>query len=343
MSGANVILKEKSVLSGIMGHCVADAIGVPVEFQSRNNLKRHPVDSMRAFGTHGQPVGTWSDDTSMTLCLLDGIVHSLMNQRSKNLDYNKIMKNFADWLESGEFTPHGEVFDIGRATRNAIYRFQKGSSPLVCGGTNVSDNGNGSLMRILPVSYYLHSIYGENITSYNEAMEIIHSLSSLTHAHKRSLIACGIYVTIACKLLSGLDKHSAIINGITEASDYYFRIEKEHNLDLSGELVHFKRVFQPDELFQARVDSIKSSGYVIDTLEAAIWCFYNSREYKDCVLTAVNLGEDTDTVAAVAGGLAGLYYGYDSIPEEWVQAIVKREVIEELCHRLENSLKIKLI
>jgi len=131
-----------NILNGIMGLCVADALGVPVEFVDRETLLKNPVVDMRSYGTYNQPVGTWSDDTSMTLCLADSL--------SRGLDYDSIMKNFMRWINEGEFTPHGEVFDVGNATRRALGRFEKGAAPLNCGGTSDNDNGNGSLMRILP-------------------------------------------------------------------------------------------------------------------------------------------------------------------------------------------------
>jgi len=329
---------KNHILDGVMGLCVADALGVPVEFQRRDTLKRNPVEGMRAFGTHGQPAGTWSDDTSMTLAFMDGLQQSIGKGKSPNIDYHIIMKNFNLWLREARFTPHGEVFDVGNATREALIRFQKGVSPLVCGGTTEKDNGNGSLMRILPVAFYIHSLYESDETKYNDAMDLVHRVSSLTHAHKRSLIACGIYVSIACEILSGKSLQLSIDHGIKRAIAYYRGLEIEQQFDLSGELSHFERLLDTESFAALRVDSIKSSGYVVDTLEAAIWCLCNTTRYRDCIIKAVNLGEDTDTVAAVAGGLAGLHYGMKSIPTEWIEQIVKREYIENLCHALHDSL-----
>ena len=139
-----------------MGLCVADALGVPVEFVDRETLHKNPVKDMRAYGTYNQPAGTWSDDTSMTLCLAESLVHGL--------DSSDIMRRFHLWLSQGQYTPYGVVFDVGNGTRNAINKFINGTDPLECGGKDEGDNGNGSLMRILPLSFYLHSKYGEDIT-----------------------------------------------------------------------------------------------------------------------------------------------------------------------------------
>jgi ADP-ribosylglycohydrolase len=311
---------ENNLLNAITGACVADALGVPVEFIDREMLSKAPVTYMRSYGTHNQKAGTWSDDTSMTLCLIDSL--------SKGLDYKDIMINFIKWINNGDYTPYGEVFDVGNATRKALRRFEGGKAPLDCGGLSENDNGNGSLMRILPILFYIRSIYGEEFTENDEAMNIIHEVSALTHAHKRSLIACGIYISVANMLIGDMGISSGVERGINNAIEYY----KRHD-EFAGELYNYSRL--SDRFFSEEpVNSIKSSGYVVDTLEAAIWCLLNTKTYKDCVLSAVNLGEDTDTVAAVAGGLAGLYYGYDSIPKEWISVIAKREYIESLCSEL---------
>lgn len=312
------------VLDGIMGLCVADALGVPVEFNGRERLKANPVEGMRGFGTHSQPPGTWSDDSSMTLCLLDSLANGL--------SHKDIMSKFQDWLTEGAYTPYGEVFDVGIATRQAIRRYMSGIEPLTCGGIGERDNGNGSLMRILPLLFYIQSLYGTDFQEIDEAFDMIHQVSALTHAHKRSQIACGIYLSVASMLIGKMDLKIAVELGIYKAVEYYKR-----KPEYQSELAKFSRLSEMDfrDLSEAE---IKSSGYVVDTLEAAIWCLLNSENYKECVLKAVNLGEDTDTVAAVAGGLAGLYYGYENIPNEWIIQIVKKGHIEELSNKLHQSL-----
>lgn len=312
------------VLDGVMGLCVADAAGVPVEFMNREVLLSDPVTGMRAYGTFNQPAGTWSDDTSMTLCLVDSL--------TKGLDYNHLMSNFESWLLHAEFTPYGDTFDYGIATRQAIARFTEGTAPLECGGRGVYDNGNGSLMRILPLVFYLKSTYGANFAQQPEAFEVIHQVSALTHAHERSLIACSIYILIAAKLMERIELQAAVAQGISQAEQFYGQ-----QVRFKAEFAHFARLM--DENFaQLPVDSISSSGYVVDTLEAAVWCLLNTTSYESCVLKAVNLGSDTDTVGAIVGGWAGLYYGYDSIPQQWLDPIARRSYVEKLCDELYQAL-----
>jgi ADP-ribosylglycohydrolase len=295
------------ILSAIMGSCVADALGVPVEFNSREQLKRNPVVDMRSYGTYNQPAGTWSDDTSMTLCTLDSL--------SKGLDYKDIMDKFLSWYKDGEYTPHGETFDIGMATSKALNKYASGEETLKSGGTGERDNGNGSLMRILPVLFYLQKTYGENWIEKEESYQIIHNISALTHAHKRSMIACGIYLTIADYISKEYDLKEAVEKGIKKSFQFY-----ESKEEFKEELKHYKRI-KDKNFYKIPESEIRSTGYVVYTLEASLWCLLNSDNYKECVLKAVNLGEDTDTIGAVAGGLAGLYYGYKGIPKEWIEVI----------------------
>ena len=318
-------LKDK-ILGGILGLAVGDALGVPVEFQDRESLRRNPVTDMRGYGTYKQPPGTWSDDTSLTLCLIDSLAKKGFNARWKldsnfpEPDYTDIMQKFLSWMYKGKYTAHDEVFDVGIATRKALQRFRDGNDPLECGGTTEQDNGNGSLMRILPIAFYLHRLI-EKMSRYapggrpaSVSFCYIHNISSLTHAHKRSQIACGIYVLIAYFILSDEEKNlkQAIDSGLKAAKSDFYNKNLYEREEYAKELKHYKRLFKKD-FAKLSVEEIKSTGYVVDTLEAALWCLLNTDNYKDCVLKAVNLGGDTDTVAAVAGGLAGMFYGVDGM------------------------------
>lgn len=308
---------REKLLGGVIGVCVGDAVGVPVEFMKRETLQRDPVDDMRGYGSHNQPPGTWSDDTSMTLCLLDSL--------AGGLNYEDIMRKLHAWAYKSEYTPYGRMFGIGQCVMRAMSRYSKGIEPLLCGGIAEKDNGNGSLMRILPLVYHLRARFGKCFMEQNEAVTIIHNVSALTHAHKRSLLACGIYISIAGELLDGKSIAEGFSGGINKAKEYYM-----NNQEYVDEFEYYSRIY--DECFiDLPQEDIKSSGYVVDTLEAALWCLLNTGSYESCVLKAVNLGSDTDTIAAVAGGLAGIAYGFDAIPSKWTDRIVKLDYIKELC------------
>ncbi|QXU48001.1 ADP-ribosylglycohydrolase family protein [Chryseobacterium sp. D764] len=310
---------ENKVKAGIMGVCIGDALGVPVEFRSREQLKRSPVTKMRALGTHHQPAGTWSDDGSLTLCLADSLCNGY------NLE--DMALKFLQWYNAEIWTPHGRVFDIGTVTRQAIYKVSKGYTPQLCGGTSEFDNGNGSLMRILPLLFYIKDFPIE------ARFDRVKEVSSITHGHIRSVISCFIYLELLLEILNGAEKFEA-----------YYKIQKsvKHFLDYNpvcsqAEMDKFERILNKD-IFEYEQEKIGSSGYVLHSLEASLWCFLNSGSYSEAVLKAVNLGEDTDTTGAITGGIAGIYYGYGSIPEEWIAELVRKEDIEALCEKLNQKL-----
>ena len=316
-------LAEK-IKAVVIGHAVGDALGVPVEFCSREELIANPVTDMRGYGTYPVPAGSWSDDTSMSIAALDAMC-------SKEWNFEQVMQNFEAWLIESKYTPTGESFDVGRTCLEAIHRFSQAKTPVQsCGMKGEYSNGNGSLMRIHPFVIYANiKFLNGTEEGYWNWMNCIKQASALTHAHDRSIMGCHIYADCLCFLLKEPTKES-LKEGIKFA---------ELDLDYLPEFEHYKRIFEPN-FEKLSVDDIKSSGYVVDTLEAALWCLLTTDSYKECVLKAVNLGEDTDTVAAVAGGLAGALYGYDAIPKEWLDTLNRRDYIEEMC---EKASKIWLI
>lgn len=311
--------KMSELIDGVMGLAVGDALGVPVEFVSRKVLSKNPVLGMREYGTHFQPQGTWSDDTSLTLCLADSL--------KEGINYENIMKKFVDWRLYGAYTPYGKVFDIGVSTSKAILNYTRGIEAVLCGGDSEHDNGNGSLMRILPISYWLVKKEREEGENLKKEIEIIHNVSSLTHRHKRSLIACGIYGMIAKEIIKGkAAMRTAIEKGIQIAESIYSSQE-----NFSAEFMHYNKLLKLDTFLNLDEKYIKSTGYVVHTLEASIWCLLNTNSYAEAVLKAVNLGDDSDTVGAVTGGLAGAYYHLEAIPKEWINVIAKKDYLIELC------------
>ncbi len=280
--------------SAMLGLIVADALGVPYEFKKRDTFK---VTGMTGNGTHNQPVGTWSDDTSMTLATLDSLI------KKEKIDYDDIMERFVSWFDNGEYCPYGECFDIGHTTLTAIGRYKNGSFAVQCGGRGFRDNGNGSLMRILPIAFVEHNV--DNILD----------LSALTHGHSISMMCCRLYVQLAENLMNGISKEEAH-KKLTCCIDECEKIPQ---------MKDYPR------------EKIRSSGYVVDSFEAAVWSFVNSESYSECVIKAVELGGDTDTVAAIAGGLAGIYYGIGGekgISEEWIDTLARKDWIMEMLDKV---------
>ena len=294
------------VKDGIIGLVVGDALGVPVECESRSVLEMNPVTDMRGHGTYNQEAGTWSDDTSMTLATMQSIVNK------NGIDYEDIMDEFCSWIYNDKYNNSEEgTFDYGITTRMAIDRYHfENKDPIKCGGTSERDNGNGSLMRILPLAYIKDIDY-----------ESIENISALTHGHKRSKIACVLYVEIAKSMLENdLEIQEHIELACNKIKEYY---------EDSEELKHFERIFNTD------LNDLSSKGYVIYTFECVVHCLLTTDNYEDAVLKAVNLGGDTDTNAAICGGLAGIYYGFESIPIDWRKTISKIDTVLSLCENYE--------
>ena len=308
-------MKQK-IYNTLYGAIIADALGVPVEFKSREELRKNPVTDMKGYGTYNLPKGSWSDDSSMTLCLAESI------GRLNKIDYNDIMKNFRDWLFYSKFTPDGNMFDRGETCGMAICKSLDVKDPLVCGGNDYFSNGNGSLMRISPVPLYLYIRYGVNAMNNEEAIEIIHNVSRLTHGHIISLLGCDIYCAIMLEILNEIPKQELLSNAMSKIKELV-----NNHPDYAEALSKYERILHQN-FIELSEDEIKSSGYIVDTLEAAIWCFLNTDNYHDCVLKAVNLGRDTDTVACVAGSIAGLYYG--DIPANWIKATRNKKLIDKI-------------
>ncbi|MBE8998471.1 ADP-ribosylglycohydrolase family protein [Nostoc sp. LEGE 12447] len=310
------MLTGAKTLSGLMGLCVGDALGVPVEFTSRAERVKSPVTTMQGYGTWNQPPGTWSDDSSLSFCLAECLC------RGYSLD--AIANSFWRWYKEAYWTPRGDVFDIGQTTHTAIMRLKQGVVPHQAGGKVENSNGNGSLMRILPMAYCHRNL------TLGELLARVHDVSAITHAHARSQMSCGIYISIAVALLEGADPQTAYLQALQDIQTIYsvreFLLEKPH----------FGRIFS-GEIAKLPVEEINSGGYVIDTLESSLWCLLNSSSYSEAVLKAVNLGGDTDTTAAVTGGLAGIYYGVENIPQKWMNQIARRQDIIYLAERFARA------
>lgn len=299
---------KDALLPTIYGGIIGDMLGVPVEFRKRGTYK---IEGVTGFGTYNQKPGTWSDDTSMTFCLMQNII--------EKGNAEDLMNKFVDYAEKGYMTPYGKMFDIGRTTVESIRRFKNGIPANECGGNTEYDNGNGALMRIAPITFLLYNNF-----DFNEKAEVIKEYSQLTHGHPRSIVASIIYIELLLRLYwnntlrVGLDRVLNLFNTVLPEGHIY-----------REELKNYSRIFDKD-FFKTPEEEIKSSGYVVDTLEAAIWCLGTTDNFKDAVLKAVNLGGDTDTIASITGSLAGMLYKMDSIPEEWLEAIADKENVDRL-------------
>jgi ADP-ribosylglycohydrolase len=303
--------------SALLGVAVGDALGVPHEFSPPETLRDNPVNDMVGYGTYNLPAGTWSDDSSLTFCLAESLCSGY------NTDH--IGELFVKWYYQDYWTATGEVFDIGIGTRNALYKIKNGTKAELAGGREENDNGNGSLMRILPLVFAIKDL------PIKERFDRTKHVSSITHGHIRAVMACFYYLEFAKQLIEGKTKFD-IYRTLQTSIPLFFT---EIGID-QAEIEHFNRLLKSN-ISDLSLSEIRSGGYVIETIEACIWCILTTENYKEAVLKAVNLGHDTDTTAAVTGGLAGLLYGFDGIPSEWINSLARKSDIEELVERYASS------
>lgn len=302
--------EKKLCEAGLLGFVVGDALGVPFEFKTREQMRQTPFTDMTEYGTHHMPMGTWSDDTSMTLATMDSMI------QNDSFDYDDIMKRFTMWLKRGDYTATDKVFDVGNTVLAALDEYSVGKDPVHCGRGYNYNNGNGSLMRMFPVAYYIW----KNHLDEAEATKLVNDVSCLTHSHPISQLGCKIYCDYLGYLLDGEDRYYA----------YYLLQQNDYSQYYPQEAVDaYHRILDGSIIVEPQRE-ISGSGYVVDSLEAAIWASFNSENYQEAVTKAINLGDDTDTVGAITGSMAGVMYGVENIPEKWIQAIKKVDAIRNL-------------
>lgn len=284
---------ENRAIGALLGLACGDAIGAAVEFMERGSFM--PVTDMRSGGLHGIPTGYWTDDTSMALALL----HSLLERGG--FDASHQMQQYCAWWKDGKYSSTGDCFDIGGQTRSALERFQRTQNPFA-GSTAAAHAGNGSLMRLAPISIFYHRSLSNTIMYAAES-------SRTTHGAIACVDACKVFSAMLHHAIEGHNKQAVLASADMLLPDTSKLIAEI----VAGSYRNKKRM------------QIHSSGYVVHTLEAALWCFYHSQSLEEAILLAANLGDDSDTVAAVTGQIAGAFYGADAIPASWIETLYQSD------------------
>ncbi|KAH0545488.1 hypothetical protein FGG08_000489 [Glutinoglossum americanum] len=313
------------IRGSLFGLAIADALGAPVEFQKRGTFE--PVVGYRHNETFDTPPGTWTDDTSMTLCLAQSLIDT-----SGTFTPQDAVRKYLRWYREGYLSSIDECFDIGMATRRAMeiwWRFFRvGGGFLGEGEMDVKGHeegleeikkalggkeccGNGSLMRASPIAL----LYFRSLPT---ACAHAATSSTLTHPHPANTEACIVYTLLLIRALHGAPKPEIA----SELGAWKFQ-----DKDLKERFEGCKTV---EDWGRRSEEGIRSSGWVVDTLEAACWAFFSTDGFEEGALRVVNLGDDADTVGAVYGALGGAHYGVDAIPKEWMEGLAKREVIEKI-------------
>ena len=304
------------VVGGLIGNAVGDALGLPVEFKSREELKADPVFEMQGFGSHMAAQGTWSMNTSMVIALMESI------RECDNINESDILHRLSKWLYLAEYTVGSEIINSNSTIAMAIERFKKGYDPDECGDAFEFATDNGALVRILPVAFLCYNYNIQGKARYN----LVKNVTRLTHATEKCILANMIFVNYACYLLEGY--YPAVALQKIQKEDYSFFSE--------ACIDSFSRILKKN-LTESPEDTIQSHSDVIESLEAAIWSLVTARNFEQAVMTAVNLGHDTDTIGALTGGLAGLYYGIQGIPKRWLDKLKNLPELESIAESFSRT------
>ncbi|HEY9671306.1 MAG TPA: ADP-ribosylglycohydrolase family protein [Waterburya sp.] len=292
----------------LLGLAVGDALGAPLEFRPPGSFT--PIDDMVGGGSFDVMPGQWTDDTSMALCLADSLIEQ------KDFDPVNQLQKYVRWLREGYLSSIDECFDIGNTTLEALRTFERTGEPY-CGPTDPRSAGNGSIMRLAPVPLF----YAKRP---QEAIEKSGESSRTTHQATTAIDACRYLGALIVGAVHGVTQEELLLERYSPIPGYWQENPLVEEIDeiARGSFKHR----QPPE--------IQGSGYVVKSLEAALWAFYHSHSFREGCLLAVNLGMDADTTAAVYGQLAGAFYGEQGIPESWRSQLVRSQLIESMADNL---------
>lgn len=295
----------------LIGLAVGDALGAAVEFKSPGSFK--PVTGYRAGGPHGLPAGAWTDDTSMALALADSL-------GCVGWDLNDQAHRYVQWWRHGKYSVNGTCFDIGITTQQALSRFERTGDATTSGDTSGRASGNGSIMRLAPVPIRYAHLFPDQL---DELIKYCVESSRPTHASPQCLSACTYFGLVLAGLIHGVDRDEVLDPTWTHLA------QLKRFQPLHPEILHVAE----GSFREKKPPEIKGSGYVVKSLEAALWAFHDARDFREAVLRAVNLGDDADTTGAVCGQLAGAYWGESGIPAEWLEGLARKEMIEDALAR----------
>ena len=298
----------------LLGLACGDALGVPVATCARGSFC---VQGMQGFGTHGQPAGTWSDDTSLALC-------QACSLKPGGSDLQVLARHLQDWYHRGFFTAGGASFDIGPGMARALARLPRAASPELAGGSEERDNGNACLVRTAPLFLALLGTESAQLR-----FCAVKQACRVTHGHPLASACCFVLAEFARHLWQ-LRGAEAAYQALCLEFAGIGRLVPDYPLKLASKPLARSLGGGLAELTE---DDIASGNYVVNTLEAALWCLLTTSSYCQAVLKSVNLGEDTDTTAALSGALAGLLHGADAIPSAWLEALARRNFLRQAAHK----------
>lgn len=312
----------------IYATAIADALGQATQFQGNRLNSSDPLIQTMMPGDLGTIAGTWSDDTSLTLATLAALSQPItMSDQLKTT-----MQNFASWLSDGKFTTTGVAFDVGAGTQDALTQYQITNDLFHSGSSHERNNGNGALMRMLPVALYVSHQGQGTPFDHPELVDQVINLAQLTHRHPRSTVACLIYVSLAAQLLTHQPRTVTTVNrAVTAVARLVHKTPQ-----LNDQLPYFT-----DLTTSAFADSLpaelNTSGYVVSTLITACWLLVQPLNLAQLIVTGVNLGGDSDTITSIAAGLMALQTNLSSLPQQWLSQLQGRLLIDQLLEQAAAS------
>lgn len=301
------------ITGSLVGLAIGDALGAPIEFRDPGTFQ--PITGFKSGGPFNLPAGTWTDDTSLALCLAESLIDI------KGFSPTDQLSRYWKWYHEGHLSATGHCFDIGNTTREALLTFHQTGEPYP-GPTEEYSAGNGSLMRLAPVPLFYHNDPEKGIHLSGES-------SRTTHGNVACIDACRYLGALIIGACNGISKEELVSPEFSPVEGYWERYSLCPEIEevANGSFT----IREPPE--------ITGRTYVVKSLEAALWAFYKGKDYRESVLLAVNLGRDADTTGVICGQLAGAYYGIDGIPEEWIQGLVRREMIDRITHGLREIIE----
>jgi ADP-ribosylglycohydrolase len=295
----------------MLGLAIGDALGTTLEFKRPGTFQQHT--EITGGGPFGLRAGEWTDDTSMALCLAESLIEAGC------FDPVDQLRRYSRWYEHGRLSVNGKCFDIGNTVLDALRRFEQTGAPY-CGSEDFWMAGNGSLMRLAPVPLF-HA--ADRVVAIERSGES----SRTTHQAPAAVDACRYYGGLIASAIAGATKHELLSERHAPVAGYWDDNALVPEIDeiAAGS---FKDREPPD---------IKGVGFAVKSLEAALWAFHTTDNYRDGAIAAVNLGDDADTAGAIYGQLAGAHYGVDAIPREWLDVLAQRDLIEGFADGLHRA------
>ena len=307
------------IKDALIASAVGEAMGVPVKSIKRSILLNNPVTSMIS---NDLEEGVWSYNTSISLATMDSII------KCNKLDYDDMAKRYCFFMNNHEYCAIQELFDIDETIKKSLNRFLEEKIDAVkCGGKGFNDNSNGSLNRMLPIALYCHF----NKLKEDEVFDVVRDASSITHASDVCILGCFIFVNYLLFLLNGKDKYASY--SMVKCIDY--------SLYFDSDIIEYYNRLLKTNINNLRVEDLKSSDYIVYSLEAILWITLNCTSYAESVVGAINLGDATDSIGYACGSIAGILYGYEAIPNKWLDKLKRLDYLEDIAFHFEGALHLR--